>query len=164
MTSGLLNHRGCGLLALLVALAPPLLLPAAPPANDPARRVRISVVVILASETNADVDPRLTCIANEVKKRHPQLKGFRVAKVCYKSMPVGACESFELVGDQIATITVQGCAVKHDRVRLKVDPPSMGEITYSTPCGKFLPILTPLRTKKNELLIFGVRVQPCKGK
>jgi hypothetical protein len=51
-----------------------------------------------------------------------------------------------------------------DRVRLKVGPPMMGEITYEAPCDKFLPIQTPLRTKKNEMVIIAVRVQPCKGK
>ncbi len=40
----------------------------------------------------------------------------------------------------------------------------MGAITYETPCGKFLPIETPLRTKKNEMVIIAIRVQPCRGK
>jgi len=44
-------------------------------------------------------------------------------------------------------------------------PPQMGDITYqATGCGKFLPIITPVRTKNNELLIIGVCVQPCAGK
>ena len=37
---------------------------------------------------------------------------------------------------------IKEAADKTDRVRLKVGPPLMSEITYSTPCGKFLPILT----------------------
>ena len=47
---------------------------------------------------------------------------------------------------------------------LCVGPPSMGEITYSTPCGKFLPIFTPILTRKGEKVIIAVRVQPCQKK
>ena len=54
-------------------------------------------------------------------------------------------------------------ADKMERVRLKVCPPLMGPITYSTPCGKFLPIVTPFRTKNKDLLIIAIRVQPCNG-
>ena len=170
MTSGLLNHKGRALLALLVAMAPLLLLPAAPPAppappaKEAGKRVRLSLVVIVASETDATVDRRLACIAEVVKKRHPELKGFKVAKLCFKSLPAGSCEAFELVDGEVATVAVQCCGDKKGRVRLKVGPPAMGEITYVTPCGKFLPIVTPIRTRKNELLILGIRVQPCKGK
>ena len=35
----------------------------------------------------------------------------------------------------------------------------MGEITYDTCCGKFLPIITPFRTKDKELLIIAVCVR-----
>jgi hypothetical protein len=39
----------------------------------------------------------------------------------------------------------------------------MGEITYSTPCGKFLPIMTEYVTKNGQVMILAVRVQPCSG-
>lgn len=130
----------------------------------PPRKVRVSVLVILASEKDTRVDRKLECIAREVRKMHPRFKGFRMANLSCKSVAVGAADLFELVEKEQASITVQRAADKMDRVRLKVSPPMMGEITYSTPCGKFLPILTPLRTKNNDQVLIAVRVQPCNGK
>jgi hypothetical protein len=128
------------------------------------RRVNVSVVVILASETDAKVDKKLASIAREVRKIDPKLKGFQMKQLSAKSLKVGAADKFMLIDGQQASITVQKAADKMDRVRLKVAPPMMGEITYSTPCGKFLPIITPFRTKNNDLLIIAIRVQPCQGK
>jgi len=128
------------------------------------RKVVVSVVVILASETDEKVDKRLECIAREVRKIDKKLKGFRMECLGHKSLTVGAVDKFALIEGQQAKITVEEAANKMDRIRLKVAPPMMGEITYSTPCGKFLPIITPFRTKANELLIIAVRVQPCQGK
>jgi hypothetical protein len=129
-----------------------------------ARRVRVSVVVILASEREDAVDNKLKCIGDEVRKMHPKLTGFRMAKVFYRSLPVGARSTFRLPGGEVAEVAVERGADGKGRVRLKVSPPRMGEIAYSTPCGKFLPIITPVRTKKNELLILAIRVQPCPGR
>lgn len=132
--------------------------------QTPPRKVRISVVVILASEKDATIDKKLKDIAREVQKTYPELKGFRLAKMACKSLEVGKADTFELVDNQKANITIQQAADSMDRIRLKVDPPAMGEVTYSTPCGKFLPILTPIQTKKGERLLIAIRVQPCSGK
>jgi hypothetical protein len=144
-----------------------------PPASDddvvgkekPARgkKVRVSVVIILASETNTNVDPKLRRIAREVRKRHPKLTGFRMANMSCKSLEVGVADKINLIDAQSAKVTVQRGANQKNRIQLKVAPPQMGEITYSTPCGKFLPIVTPFRTKNKDLLIIAIRVQPCNG-
>lgn len=135
-------------------------------ACDPVKpgKVRVSVVVILASEKDQAVEKKLACIAREVQKTHPKLKGFKSVSLSCKSLEVGSADKFDLVNDEQASITVLRAADKTDRVRLKVGPPQMGGITYSTPCGKFLPILTPLRTAKGEHVLIAVRVQPCNGK
>jgi hypothetical protein len=162
--SRLFNRGG---LALVVLAAPLAFLPAQPPNKQPppgGKRVRVSVVVILASERDNVIDRKLKCIADEVRKMDPRLTGFKMSKVHYRSLPVGAPSDFVLLDGQSAEVTVQRGADKKDRVRLKVSPPQMGEITYSTPCGKFLPIITPVRTRKNELVILAIRVQPCRGK
>jgi hypothetical protein len=132
--------------------------------EKPAKQVRISVVVILASETGNKIDKKLECIAREVQKTYPKLTNFELDKMSCKSVAVGKADKFELVEGQTTNITVQKAADKMDRIRLKVGPPQMGEITYSTPCGKFLPILTPHQTKKGQAVIIAVRVQPCHGK
>jgi hypothetical protein len=127
------------------------------------KKVSVSVVVILASETGDKIDKKLTSIAKEVQKMHPKLTNFEMAKLSCKSVAVGKEDKFDLVEDQTTNITVQKAADKMDRICLKVSPPMMGEITYSTPCGKFLPILTPYRTKKDQVVIIAIRVQPCNG-
>jgi hypothetical protein len=128
-----------------------------------ARKVRVSVLVILASETDTRVDPKLAGIAREVRKMHPKLCGFRRANLSCKSLEVGVADKIALIDSQSAKVTVQRAADKKNRIQLKVTPPSMGEITYSTPCGKFLPIVTRFRTKNKDLLIIAIRVQPCNG-
>jgi hypothetical protein len=127
------------------------------------KNIKVSVVAILATEDNNKIDKRLTDVANEVRKVHPQLTGFRLAKMTCKSLPVGGAETFELVADQIAAITVTRTADKNNKVTLKVRPPTLGEITYTTTCGKFFPIVTRYQTAKRESLIIAVRVQPCNG-
>ena len=158
MTRGRSRAR-LGLAWLVLLCAAPLVLACGP--EKKGKRVRVTVIIILASETDTRVDRKLECIAREVRKMHPRFKGFRMANLSCKSIPVGSADLFELVEDQQASITVQRAADKMDRVRLKVGPPMMGEITYSTPCGKFLPILTPYRTKGNDQVLIAVRVQPC---
>jgi len=148
------------LLLLAFASLPPVL--ACEKADT--RRVRVSVVMILASEKDDKVHKKLECIAREVRKMHPALKGFRFGDLTAQSLCVGSVGTFELIEGQKANIVVQQAADKMDRICLKVAPPKMGEITYSTPCGKFLPLVTPFRTKAGDLLILAIQVEPCKKK
>jgi hypothetical protein len=133
------------------------------PETQAGRKVRVSVLLILATETDNRVDPKLRCIASEVKKMYPKLTGFHQAKLSCKSVEVGVKDITRLCCGKSIAITIQR-ADKKNRIVLKVAPPSMGEITYSTPCGKFLPIVTRIRTRNNELVIIAIRVQPCKAK
>ena len=73
--------RSLGLLALLCAV--PLALGWDAP---PEKKVRVSVVVILASETDAKVCKKLECIAREVTKMHPNLTGFRMGEMACESL------------------------------------------------------------------------------
>jgi hypothetical protein len=124
-------------------------------------KVRVCVIAILATEKNDKVERRLECIAREVQKMDPKLTGFRLENMSCQSLPVGARDDFKLVEDQVAGVQIVQAADKDKKIQLKVTPPQMGEITYETSCGKFLPILTRFRTKKGEVLIVGLRVQPC---
>lgn len=130
--------------------------------------VKVSVISVLATDKNDTIDPKLECLAREVKKVEPKLTGFRFARGTCKSVAVGARETFELADNQSATVVIDRWTgegeKKEDRVQLKITPPLLGEITYTSKCGKFLPILTRYRTADNELLILAVRVQPCPGK
>jgi hypothetical protein len=135
--------------------------------DPPSSEVKVTVVAILASE-DGQVDPRLKDIAreirksDEIKKRQPQLTGFRLAKMTCKPVAIRGSESFELVADQQASITVMKPTDKENRVQLKISPPTVGDITYTTVCNKFVPFITSYQTSNRELLIIAVRVQPCK--
>jgi hypothetical protein len=129
-----------------------------------AQEVKVTVVTILATKCNNDVDRRLECVAREVRKKEPGLTGFRVERLTCKSVKLGAENSFRLVDNQEATVVVRHGADKNNRVGLTVKPPLMGEVDYTTCCGKFLLIITRYQTKDKERLIIAVRVQPCNKK
>jgi hypothetical protein len=130
-----------------------------------AENVQVTVVAILANERDNKVDDKIKCIADEVKKREPSLTGFRMARLSCKSLVVGTKETFPLVEDEKATVTIQHGADKENMVGLVLKAPRLGEITYSIKCGKCFPILTRYQTKDNERLILGIMVKPCnKGK
>jgi hypothetical protein len=123
--------------------------------------VRVCVVVILASERDNKVDKKLECIAKEVQKTNPRLTGFHLKTVSCESLAVGARHDFKLLEEQVAAVSIEPAAETDKPYRIKVTPPQMGQITYTCRCGKFLPIMTPFRTKDNEVLILAVRVAPC---
>jgi hypothetical protein len=150
------------LAAVAVAVAPPLV---ASPARACDDGVTVSVVAILATDQDDKIDPKLEHIAKEIQKTEPKLTGFRIAKMTKKDIAVGANDDFDLGADQTLHVAVQQKSDKDDRYQLKITPPQMGDIVYQTRCcGRFLPIITPVRTKNDEWLIVGVCVQPCTGK
>jgi len=143
------------LLACMVGSSPPA---------DEVKRVKVTVVTILATERNDEVDPRLKGIADEVRKMNPQLKGFKLVSMANKSLAVDEKSAFPLVEDQTAQVVIRHGADPNNRVSLGVTPPRQGEISYRAACGKFLPIVTRYQTQEKERLIMAVRVQPCNGK
>src|SRR5262249_10916037 len=119
-----------------------------------AEEVEVTVVVILATDRNKQVDADLKAIAEEVRKKYPELTGVRLERMRRDSLTVGKSEKFALVDDKVATVLVRHGADGKNRVGLTVKAPLQGEIEYTTCCGKFLPIVTRYRTKAdNERLI-----------
>ncbi|MHB1422936.1 MAG: hypothetical protein ACYC3I_07040 [Gemmataceae bacterium] len=151
---------GSALLVLMLAAA-------APPREaerGKEKSVEVAVVAILATDRNDKIDPKLACIARQVRKNHKELTGFQLSTIASKSLVVGVKSDFEVVGSQKVGVTVQHEADEKNRVEVKVAPPGMGEITYDTCCGKYLPIVTEFRTKDKELLIIAVCIRPCNEK
>ncbi len=126
--------------------------------------VQVAVVAILATSdaNNPKVDAGLENIARRVQKKYPDLNRFHMAQMTSQGVTVGREETFKLVDDQSARVVVEQPADKNDHVRLTVKAPELRAITYTTCCGKFFPIVTPYRTKKQEQLIMAVMVSPCK--
>ncbi len=143
-------------LRVLSGLAAAVLLLAAAPvrAGDD---IRVSVVAILATSDNNQVDAQVEAIAREVRKKYPALTGFRLGRMTTLPVPVGKEKTFPLEDDQKAAVAVEQGPDKTDRVRLKVKPPHLNDITYTTVSGKYFPIVTPYVTRsKQEQLILAI--------
>jgi hypothetical protein len=125
--------------------------------------VHISVVSILATDKNKNVDERVACVAREMQKVDPKLTGFSVARMTCKDIALGTKGCFEVVDGQTVCVTAEHrCEKDPSKVCLKVEAPKLGAITYQTCCDKFFPLVTRYRTKSGELLIVAVRVMDCK--
>ncbi len=150
---------GRRLLVVLVSLAATGLARAA---DDPP--VRVTVVVVLASATHNEVDPKLVALAQEVQKRHEKLTGFKLAATLQKSIPVGESHTFELADGKSMKVTIDTPKDKAGRIGLTLDAPGLGEIQYTCVCDKFVPVITPHVTKAGERLVIAVLAKPCTGK
>jgi hypothetical protein len=128
----------------------------------PALNVKVTVVVILASEEGSKIDPKLKAIAEEVRIKYPNLTSFQLKSMASKSLPPDEKAQFPLVDDKNVAITIKHGADTEKRVSLAVVAPDQGEIVYRCVCGKFLPIVTRYQTHAGELLILAIRTQPCK--
>jgi hypothetical protein len=136
------------------------LLSAQPPAAP--MEIKVTVVAILATTAlPPKVDPKLEAIAREVQKREPTLTSFTLKQTTCQPVAIGQKESFPLVEDQVAEVTVKHHSPRDGKVGLMVKAPKVGAITYKTACDKFFPILTGYVTKNNERLIVAVMVPPC---
>lgn len=142
---------GIGMIGLMLA----------PVLACPQEKVKVTVVVILASEEGDTIDPKLKQIAAEIQKENPKLKSFALKSMTARSLAPNEKSKFDLVEDRSAQIVVKHGADKNNKVSLAVKAPNQGEITYQTVCGKFLPIVTRVHTKNKERLIMAIRVQPC---
>jgi hypothetical protein len=135
-----------------------LLFFAACPAEDP---VRVTVVVVLATDKNDTVDKRLVDLAREVQKRNEALTGFRIKATEAKSIPIGDGHTFELVEKQVLRARVERSKDDDNRISLTIKPPGLDKITYHCTCGKFFPVVTPHTTRDGEVLIIAVMAKPC---
>jgi hypothetical protein len=128
--------------------------------------VHVSVVSVLATTKNKKVDERALKLAEEMKKIDPTLTGFSVARMTCKDLSIGKKDCFETVDGQDVCITAEArCEKDNKRVRLKVEAPTLGPITYtSTCCNKFFPVVTRYKTKSGDVLILAIRVNACGNK
>jgi hypothetical protein len=131
----------------------------------------VTVVAILASDRHKTIDDKLKPLADEIRKKEPTLTGWRIARTTRETMQVNHKQSFKLVDDISAEVTVLARDDKEKdkdkKIRLNVKAPHAGEITYSTVPDKFFPILTRYQTDKDkDRLVYAVMVKllPAKDK
>src|SRR5438874_4689454 len=91
-----------------------------PPAEE--ARVKVTVVVILASERCEFIDPRLKDVALEVQKNNPKLKGFTLVSMTQMSMSAEEKASFACIDDTTVAVVVRNCMDKNGKVCLAVKP------------------------------------------
>jgi hypothetical protein len=133
----------------------------APKCPHAEERVSVTVVVVLATTENENVDKALAELAKVVQKHEPKLTGFKVEAVCAKSIAVGGAETFALVETAELKITVTRPEGRDGRVALTLSAPGVEKLTYCCACHKFFPIATDYRTKGGEVLIVAVMGKPC---
>ena len=126
--------------------------------------VSVTVVIVLATEQHATVDPKLKELAKEVQKRDPKLTGFKLVATECKSVPVGDSATINLTDKQTVKVTVDRAKDKDGRISLTLNPPGMDAVTYACACDKFFPVVTPHKTKSGEQLIIAVMAKPCTAK
>ena len=151
------------LLAFVAVFTSITLVARACPCADEKDPIKVTLVLILASEEGDTIDPRLKAIAQEIQKGNPKLKSFALKSMQSQSFKPGEKFSLPLVENKKVEMLIKHGADKENRVSLSLFGPSMGEIEYQTVCGKFLPIVTPCKTADNERIILAIRVQPCRG-
>lgn len=132
---------------------------------DPAPEtpIRVTVVIVLATDQSQHVDPRLKDLAKEVQKRDPKLTGFKLVATESKSIPVGESATVHLTDQQVLKVQVDRHKDENGRITLTLQPPAMDAVSYACACDKFFPIVTPHRTKAGEQLIIAVMAKPCTG-
>src|SRR5262245_12298417 len=96
-----------------------------------AQDANVTVVAILASDRHKNVDPKLTAVAEEVKKDHPNLTGLRIERTSKESVTLNQKKSFPLVKDVDAEITFLAREDKDKKVKVSVKSPHTGEIIYT---------------------------------
>ncbi len=149
-------------LGLLATIAVLILSPATSSVRA-GEEVRVTIIVILATDLNKNVDRALEGIAKEIQKTEPTLTGFHMeGDPRVKSLKVGETATFYLVDDEDAKVKVRHGANEVNRVGLTLKAPKQGLVNYTTCCGKYFPIMTRYVTRENEHLIIAVCVQPCK--
>lgn len=124
----------------------------------------VTVVIVLATDQNTKVDPKLMELAKEVQKRDPKLTGFRLVATESKSIPAGETVTINLTDKQVLKVTVDKPKNEYGRVTLTLNPPGMEAVSYACTCEKFFPVVTPHRTPKGEQLIIAVMAKPCTGR
>jgi hypothetical protein len=134
------------------------------PGADDNKPVSVTVVIVLATDRNATVDPKLKDLAKEVQKFDPKLTGFKLVATECKSIRVGDDAAISLTDKQILNVKVNRSKDEHGRITLSLEPPGMDAVNYACACDKFFPIVTPHRTKNGEQLIIAVMAKPCTAK
>src|SRR5262249_50081427 len=98
------------------------------PASGAGDEVKVTVVAVLATSKNKDVDPKCACLPKEVQKNYPELTGFKIKRCSCQELSVGDSFNFPSgVDDKGVPVTIPVSIKKgkgkDDRIGLTVKPP-----------------------------------------
>jgi len=150
------RHSGLGVTVLVLCAA-------AAPVVRADGEVRVTVIAVLASTKHQEVDPKLKCLADQMRQLDPTLTGFQIGRMTKKDLAYGAEATFPLVDDQSAIVIVEPKPKKGKGICLSVKTPGVGVLTYTIKCEKCFPIGTPYLTKKGDRLFVGFLVEPVEA-
>ena len=108
MISSLLFPKFWKLLALLACAWPQTAGQNDPPAD---KKIKVTVVIVLASERGNDVEKELQCLADAVRVKHPTLKSFRIDSMKCLDVAENERVTFLLPEKQKAEVVVHCAAV-----------------------------------------------------
>lgn len=136
--------------------------------DKPDPNVEVRVLAILASESNKNVDKRLTNFASEVQKTAPHLTGFRIHHTVAESVPLGQTKKVDLnMLKLVVEVTPNLPKDENGRITLTVQPPGLTAMTYECVCGKYVVTATQQfkgEGKDREQLFIAIMASPCSGK
>jgi hypothetical protein len=141
-----------------------LLLLTAGRADDEEDSVKVTVVVVLATGDKNQVDPKLTELERQIRKRDPKLTGLKLIATEVKSIAVGDSAAIPLIDKQEVKVTVEAGKDGKGRISLTIKAPEVPEFGYACKCEKFFPVVTGYQTAKGEQLIIAVMGKPATGK
>ena len=128
------------------------------------RPIKVTVLIVLATDKNHDIDAKLKPIAEVVSKRESKLTGFKLHQTVQNSIRDGESGVLVLLEKQVLRVKIEQPRNAAGRAKLTIRPPGTGDITYECVCGKYLPVVTPYVTKNGERLILAIMASPCLGK
>jgi hypothetical protein len=126
-------------------------------------KIKVTVVVILASEKHKDVDKKIEAVAEELQKKDRNLTGFKLKKVLSESIPAGKSHTFKLPGDAEMNVSIHAQRDENGCATLTVKPPTLGEITYICKCERYFPVITKFYPNKDtdERMVLAIMATPC---
>ena len=124
-------------------------------------KIKVTVIAILASTEHEKIDKRLTELAPELKKKNAKWTGFEVERTSSESIKVGDKSTFKLVDDIKVVVEIKERDQTTGCISLVVKPDTLGEVSYTCCCGKYVPVITRYDTKNKERLVIAIMVKQC---
>jgi hypothetical protein len=106
----------------------------------------------------------LTEFAKHVRKKQPDLTGFRLDRSTALPLKLGETKKFPLSGNEVVEVTVNKERNEKGRITLTIKPPKLDQVTYECACDKYFSIATQHYEGKDDdraQLFIAVMAKPC---